>query len=143
MRLFSSQYFKSAISIENCGLAHLINSIPGCVILSYRITFVIAFLLLLTGAALNDERGEEKMNLGLYCYVVKPGVFAGGAALSLASVSLGIIYYIIVASAKHTDPAGGARQNQGIALAQPQFPPQDTQPPVFVHEDTYNRQQFP
>ncbi|XXG78112.1 hypothetical protein AAC387_Pa08g2124 [Persea americana] len=111
-----------------------------CFIVSW-ITFVLAFLLLLTGAALNDEHAEEKMYFG-YCYVVKPGVFSGGAVLSLVTVSLGIIYYLIVSSTKHMDP-WGAHQNQGIALAQPQFPPPNTQPPVFVHEDTYNRRQFP
>ncbi|RDX77545.1 hypothetical protein CR513_42308, partial [Mucuna pruriens] len=98
------------------------------------LTFVIGFLLLLTGAALNDQRGEESVYFGYYyCYVVKPGVFSGAAVLSLASVGSGIVYYISLTDKKNS------RQypypNQGvIAMAQPQIP---SQQPVFVHEDTY------
>ncbi|ONK58904.1 uncharacterized protein A4U43_C08F920 [Asparagus officinalis] len=108
------------------------------------ITFIIAFLLLLMGAALNDQRGNQNMYFGDYCYVVKPGVFAGGAVLSLASISLGIVYYVVLSLSKSTSAQtwGPSTQNQGIALGQPQIPPQSTQP-VFVHEDTYNRQQVP
>ncbi|KAK9192801.1 hypothetical protein WN944_003494 [Citrus x changshan-huyou] len=108
-------------------------------------TFVIAFLLLLTGAALNDQHGEESMYFGnYYCYVVKPGVFAGGAVLSLASVTLGILYYLTLHSAKNSGLWGNSSvpQEGGIAMGQPQFPPQRTQEPVFVHEDTYMRRQF-
>ncbi|RVX01753.1 hypothetical protein CK203_024356 [Vitis vinifera] len=117
-----------------------------------RFTFVIAFLLLLTGAALNDQHGEESMYFGnYYCYVVKPGVFAGAAVLSLASVTLGILYYLTLSSAKErNDPWPGpvapnqAQVGGGIAMGQPQFPPQNppNQDPVFVHEDTYMRRQF-
>lgn len=106
---------------------------------------MIAFLLLLTGAALNDQHGLESMYFGnYYCYVVKPGVFAGGAVLSLASVTLGILYYLTFTSAKSgNNPWGSSVPNQGgIAMGQPQFPPQNSQDPVFVHEDTYMRRQF-
>lgn len=112
---------------------------------SCRFTFVIAFLLLLTGAALNDQHGEESMYFGnYYCYVVKPGVFAGGAVLSLASVTLGILYYLTLHSAKNSGLWGNSSvpQEGGIAMGQPQFLPQRTQEPVFVHEDTYMRRQF-
>ncbi|KAK9272635.1 hypothetical protein L1049_003011 [Liquidambar formosana] len=116
-----------------------------CFVVSW-FTFVIAFLLLLTGAALNDQHGEESMYFSnYYCYVVKPGVFAGGAVLSLASVILGILYYCTLSSAKNTNAPFGnsAAPNQGsIAMGQPQIPPQNTQEPVFVHEDTYIRRQF-
>ncbi|XP_022746830.1 uncharacterized protein LOC111296674 [Durio zibethinus] len=109
-------------------------------------TFVIAFLLLLTGSALNDQHGEESVYFGnYYCYVVKPGVFAGGAVLAVASVIFGIFYYLSLNMAKNaTGPWGNAPiPNQGgIAMGQPQFPPQSSQDPVFVHEDTYNRRQF-
>lgn len=105
------------------------------------VSFIIAFLLLLTGAALNDQQGQERMYFGDYCYVVKSGVFSGGAVLSLASVALGIVYYVALSS-KNTQ-SWGADQNQGgIAMAHPQVPPAQANP-VFVHEDTYNRQQFP
>jgi hypothetical protein len=115
-----------------------------CFVVSW-FTFVIAFLLLLTGAALNDQHGEESVYFNYYCYVVKPGVFAGGALLSLASVILGLIYYITLTSAKIANNQWGnpSVPNQGgIAMGQPQFPPQTTQEPVFVHEDTYIRRQF-
>ncbi|CAI0425028.1 unnamed protein product, partial [Linum tenue] len=122
-------------------------------------TFVVAFLLLLTGAALNDQHGEQSMYFGnYYCYVVKPGVFAGGALLALASVTLGILYYLALNSAKsggsgsflwgghHPPTTTGPMNNSGIAMGQPQFPAQSssttTQDPVFVHEDTYMRRQF-
>ncbi|GAU45665.1 hypothetical protein TSUD_268330 [Trifolium subterraneum] len=116
-----------------------------CFVLSW-FTYVIAFLLLLTGAALNDRRGEENVYLGTYyCYVVKPGVFAGGAILSLASVAFGIVYYItLMEGKKASDPFGDSSYpNQGtIAMGQPQIPTQTSHDPVFVHEDTYIRRQF-
>ncbi|KAM7253784.1 hypothetical protein ACFE04_031466 [Oxalis oulophora] len=111
-------------------------------------TFVIGFLLLLTGAALNDQHGEGTMYFGsYYCYVVKPGVFAGGAVLSLASVTFGILYYLALTAAKNNTDSwtnnNSAAPNQGIAMGHPQFrPPQTTQDPVFVHEDTYRRRQL-
>ncbi|CAL5212709.1 unnamed protein product [Lathyrus oleraceus] len=117
----------------------------ACFVLSW-FTYLIAFLLLLTGAALNDQRGEESLYFGTYyCYVVKPGVFAGGAMLSLASVAFGIIYYITIMEGKNASNAFGnsSNPNQGnIAMGQPQIPTQTSQDPVFVHEDTYVRRQF-
>ncbi|KAL2226835.1 uncharacterized protein LOC105160232 [Sesamum indicum] len=132
-----------------------------CFIVSW-FTFVIAFLLLLTGAALNDQHGEENLYFGnYYCYVVKPGVFAGAAVLSLASVILGIIYYVTL-----TQEKAASVPQSGIAMGHPHFPPQymqsrpqfpppqnvqsqpqisppqNAQGPVFVHEDTYMRRQF-
>ncbi|KAG6650112.1 hypothetical protein CIPAW_06G020100 [Carya illinoinensis] len=82
-----------------------------CFVFSW-FAFVIAFLLLLTGAALNNQHSEVMYFGNYYCYVVKPGVFAG------------------------------VPNRGGIAMGQPQFPPQSTQEPVFVHEDTYIRRQF-
>ncbi|CAL9760374.1 unnamed protein product [Musa acuminata subsp. burmannicoides] len=106
------------------------------------VTFIIAFVLLLSGAALNDQWGQERMYFGEYCYVIRSGVFSGGAVLSLASVALGIVYYVSSSSPKNMQP-WSPQQNQGIALGQPQIPPQVQTTPVFVHEDTYIRQQFP
>lgn len=116
----------------------------------HRVTFIIAFLLLLTGAALNDQRGEEQRYWGNYCFVVKAGVFSGGAVLSMSCVCLGIGYYLTLSKNKNfTEPwHGGVRpppsNNDGISLGRPQIPPQnEQQQPVFVPEDTYRRQQFP
>ncbi|GAB4858199.1 hypothetical protein Ancab_009596 [Ancistrocladus abbreviatus] len=118
-----------------------------CFIVSW-FSFVLAFLLLLAGAALNDQHGTDSMyvNLGYYyCYVVKPGVFAGAAVLSLVSVVLGILYYLTLSSAKvgNSQWSGGPAvpTQSGIAMGQPQIPP-TSQDPVFVHEDTYIRRQF-
>lgn len=99
---------------------------------------------MLTGAALNDQHGEESVYFGnYYCYVVKPGVFAGGAILSLASVSLGILCYLTLTKAKMSNNASWVSgEGASIAMGQPQFPPQSTQGPVFVHEDTYARRQL-
>ncbi|XP_065854641.1 protein VASCULATURE COMPLEXITY AND CONNECTIVITY [Euphorbia lathyris] len=107
-----------------------------CFVVSW-FTFVIAFLLLLTGAALNDQHGEESMYFGnYYCYVVKPGVFGGGAVLALASVTLGILYYLTLNSSKSVN---NTTTSSGIAMGHPQVTSQD---PVFVHQDTYIRRQF-
>lgn len=112
-----------------------------CFVVSW-FTFVIAFLLLLTGAALNNQHGEENLYFGnYYCYVVKPGVFAGAAVLSLASIILGIIYYLTLTREKNTGDHPLTGQG-GIAMAQPQIPPQNAPNPVFVHEDTYMRRQL-
>ncbi|XP_078152343.1 protein VASCULATURE COMPLEXITY AND CONNECTIVITY-like isoform X2 [Carex rostrata] len=108
-----------------------------CFILSW-VTFVMAFLLLLGAAALNDRRYDENISYGNYCLVVKSGVFVGAGILSLTTVTLGLVYYITVESSKMmwAPPA-----NPGIAMGVPQVPPQSTEP-VFVHEDTYNRRQL-
>ncbi|XP_044497930.1 uncharacterized protein LOC123220010 [Mangifera indica] len=116
-----------------------------CFVVSW-ITFVIAFLLLLTGAALNDQNGEEGLYFGsYYCYVVKPGVFAGGAVLALATVALGILYYLNLNSVKNNNSNQWSNtsgpHDGGIAMGQPQFPPPTCEDPVFVHEDTYMRRQ--
>ncbi|XP_058000226.1 uncharacterized protein LOC110653592 [Hevea brasiliensis] len=66
----------------------------ACFVVSW-FAFVIAFLLLLTGAALNDQHGEVSFYFGIYyCYVVKPEVFACSTVSALASVILGILYYL-------------------------------------------------
>lgn len=136
-----------------------------CFIVSW-FTCVIAFLLLLTGAALNDQHGDESLYLGgYYCYVVKPGVFAGASILSLASICLGLIYYLILNTEKNRESSWATASvpppQVNIAMGQPQFPQQyprgppaptpspptpattnTTEGPVFVHEDTYMRRQF-
>ncbi|KAF6135836.1 hypothetical protein GIB67_028155 [Kingdonia uniflora] len=126
--------------------SHLSNSSCSASLICfvYWFTFVMAFLLLLfTGAALNERHEKEKIYFANHCYVVKPGVFTGGSLLSLASVTLGIVYYLTVSSAKDRFTSAGPNQG-GIAMGQPQFPPQSTQQePVFVHEDTYLRRQNP
>ncbi|KFK25935.1 hypothetical protein AALP_AA8G182200 [Arabis alpina] len=111
-----------------------------CFIISW-FTFIVAFLVLLTGAALNDEHREETMYAGTYfCYIVKPGVFSIGSVLSLVTIALGIVYYLCLNSSKHNF-AATTNQGGGIAMGQPQIP-ERVEDPVFVHEDTYMRRQF-
>ncbi|URE37198.1 hypothetical protein MUK42_08086 [Musa troglodytarum] len=107
-----------------------------------RVTFIIALVLLLSGAALNDKWGLERAYFGKYCYVVESGVFTGGAVLSLASVALGIVYYVSSTLPKNIQ-VSNPQQNQGISLGHSNIPLGTRTTPVFVHEDTYIRQQFP
>ncbi|KAF5450863.1 hypothetical protein F2P56_031180 [Juglans regia] len=96
------------------------------------ITFVVAIILLVAAVALNNKNGAESIHSEYACYVVKPGVFAGGALLSVASVVLGIAYYLTLISVKKSsinNPASGSLSgiNEGgpaawIAMGQPQFP---------------------
>ncbi|XP_023551924.1 uncharacterized protein LOC111809750 [Cucurbita pepo subsp. pepo] len=121
-----------------------------CFVVSW-FTFVIAFLLLLTGAALNGGRNEQSSYFDYYyCYVLKPGVFAVATVVGAASLALGLFYYLILNSAKNDPNVWGNPSippPANIAMAQPQFPPPPpaqptTADPVFVHEDTYTRRQF-
>ena len=105
-------------------------------------TFIIALVLLLSGAALNDKWGQERVYFGKYCYVIESGVFTGGAVLSLASVALGIFYYVSSTLPKNIQ-VSNPQQNQGISLGHSNIPPGTQTTLVFVHEDTYIRQQFP
>lgn len=107
-----------------------------------------ASILLLAGAALNNEHGinRESSYSGYYsCYVVKPGVFAGGAVLSILTVIFGIIYYLTLISGNSsimminndqsgnpsaTNYQGGRAGEMAIAMGQPQFPPKSTQEPA-------------
>ncbi|PKI76128.1 uncharacterized protein LOC116192863 [Punica granatum] len=112
----------------------------GCLVGSW-FTFAVAFFLLLTAAAMNKRHGAFSTDFGsYYCYVVKPGVFAGGAALSIVSVTLGMLYYLTLISPSDNDAA--ALHQEGITPGQSKLPIQRSQGPVFVHEDTYRRRQF-
>lgn len=108
-----------------------------CTALSW-FTYVVA-VFILTSAVFNDENGHH------FCYVVKPGLFATAAFLSLCAVVFGILSYITVQSAKNRgDPWArpAATEQPGIAMGQPQFPQQTSQEPVFVHDDTFMRRQI-
>lgn len=105
-----------------------------------RITFMIAIGLLLTGATLNDRRGQQVYKDGsIYCYVIKPGVSAVGAVLSALSSIFGVFYYQTLNS-KAKDASNAPILIQGgVIVAQPQFPSEN---PDFVNGDAYNKQQF-
>ncbi|KAK6936572.1 DESIGUAL/Modifying wall lignin-1/2 [Dillenia turbinata] len=107
------------------------------------VAFAIAFLILLTAAALNTRTDTY-----YYCHAVRAGVFSVAGVLSIVTVALGIFYYLAPSPRKNESSswANPAIPTQGgIAMAQPQFPQpsaQTTQGPVFVHEDTYVRRQY-
>ncbi|GLJ23826.1 hypothetical protein SUGI_0452480 [Cryptomeria japonica] len=106
-----------------------------CLILSW-VTFIISFSVLLAGAALNDQHNEDEAFFSTYCYVVKTGVFAGGAVLSLVTVVLDIIYYTIASAVKNS--AAWMHENQDVSMTQSQSGTQNTQP-VFVPENAYTQ----
>ncbi|KAL1316882.1 hypothetical protein HN51_069014 [Arachis hypogaea] len=94
-----------------------------CSILSW-VTFVVAILLLVMGAIFNNVHKESGYSDNYSCVVVKPGVFAAGAILSVASIATGITYYLLLAAGKSAGiPSDNSSYpNQGaIATAQPQF----------------------
>uniref|UniRef100_A0ACD5TFF7 Uncharacterized protein n=1 Tax=Avena sativa TaxID=4498 RepID=A0ACD5TFF7_AVESA len=101
-----------------------------CAIVSW-IAAVIAFGLLVQGAALNATGAREASALGL-CYVIKDGIFAGAAVLTLAATALGLTSYILLrrqpGAAAAAPKTGGGEQlpagAAGIAMGQPQFPQQ-------------------
>ncbi|KAJ0802810.1 putative modifying wall lignin-1/2 [Helianthus annuus] len=66
---------------------------------------VIALILLFGGAALNNREGGQIDSYGrIACYVVKPGILAAGAVLSLLSAIFGIVAYVSASSAKQMRP---------------------------------------
>ncbi|RYR10294.1 hypothetical protein Ahy_B05g078770 isoform D [Arachis hypogaea] len=97
----------------------------SCVLVcSILVTFVVAILLLVMGAIFNNVHKESGYSDNYSCVVVKPGVFAAGAILSVASIATGITYYLLLAAGKSAGiPSDNSSYpNQGaIATAQPQF----------------------
>jgi Protein of unknown function (DUF1218) len=89
---------------------------------------VIAVILLILGAV-NNGPGDETRSIDTNCYVVKPGIFAGGAICALFTMALSITAYII--SSPHTSAASKPTdvQLQGVAIGipQPQYPPAQPQ----------------
>ena len=97
-----------------------------------RLTFFIATGLLIAGAARNNGSGSGTTYSGGYyyleCYYARPGVFAAGGALSGVSVLLGIFYFLSMSKDANKRPGTSAPngQDQGVAVGQPQFPPNNT-----------------
>nr|VDD19580.1 unnamed protein product [Brassica oleracea] len=104
-----------------------------CFIVSW-FTFVLAFLVLLYGAALNDEHAEEAtFPDARFCYTVGTGVFSTGSVLSVVTIALGIVYYLGLNSSNQNVGVTRTVANQGggIAMGQPQIPERG-EDPVFV-----------
>ncbi|KAK8657014.1 hypothetical protein V6N13_098948 [Hibiscus sabdariffa] len=104
------------------------------------ITFIIAMVLLLIGAKLSERHDEAVVRNGYYyCYVMKSGVFAGGAVLAALCCIFGIIYYHTIKS-EGEDAGNTPFPNEGgMAMAQPQFPVEN---PDFLHGHVHMKRQF-
>ncbi|KAD5508309.1 hypothetical protein E3N88_16012 [Mikania micrantha] len=95
---------------------------------------VIAVILLLTAARLNNKQGGEVDSYGyiIICYVVKPGIFAAGAILAFLSTVLGIAGYVTSTPPSQTNTSPVVAIPMG-ANVDPEknpmpFPPQQYQP---------------
>ncbi|EMS47527.1 hypothetical protein TRIUR3_12610 [Triticum urartu] len=104
-----------------------------CAVFSW-IAAVVAFGLLVEGAKWNDTGTRYSSGYG-GCYVLKDGIFAGGAVLTLVATALGLTSYIMLSTqpaAPATANATAAPPKEGeqmpaaaeIPTAQPQFPQQ-------------------
>ncbi|CAH1424795.1 unnamed protein product [Lactuca virosa] len=103
---------------------------------------VIAVILLLTAAGLNNRQGGQIDSYGyITCYVVKPGIFAAGAILALLSAVFGIGAYLTISSATQdaTGPTGPLPVGAGVDLEK--YPQQYT-PQQYTHQQ-YPPQQYP
>ncbi|XP_076905697.1 protein MODIFYING WALL LIGNIN-1-like [Bidens hawaiensis] len=98
---------------------------------------VIAVILLLTAAGLNNRQGGEVDAYGyIACYVVKPGIFAAGAILALLSAVFGIAAYITLAPPSQTNAYPVVAIPMGTANVDPEknpvpFPPQQYPPQQY------------
>nr|BAJ91344.1 predicted protein [Hordeum vulgare subsp. vulgare] len=101
-----------------------------CAVFSW-IMAIIAFALLVSGTAWNATVTRSPSAIGL-CYVLKDGIFAGGAVLTLVATALGVTSYVMLrrqpmtattAAPKEGEQAGAA----GTTMGQPQFPQQPPQ----------------
>ncbi|KAK9732481.1 hypothetical protein RND81_04G003000 [Saponaria officinalis] len=123
---------------------HWTVSVLCCIVSCF--TYVVAFFVLSVGAVLNSKYEAQPVYIDSdgtsSCYVVGTGIFAMASVLSLASVTIDILYF---SSEKNVDSRFNSTTspNQGgIAMGQAQVPP-ISHDPVFVQEDTYVRRQFP
>uniref|UniRef100_A0A8I6W7E6 Uncharacterized protein n=2 Tax=Hordeum vulgare subsp. vulgare TaxID=112509 RepID=A0A8I6W7E6_HORVV len=106
------------------------NRIVGviCAVFSW-IAAVVAFGLLVNGAAWNAT-GTRDSSLYGSCYVLKDGIFAGGAVLTLIATALGLTSYIMLTTQPATTAAAAAPMEgeqmpagtPGMATGLPQLP---------------------
>ncbi|KAM0024196.1 putative modifying wall lignin-1/2 [Helianthus debilis subsp. tardiflorus] len=116
------------------------NSTPISKLLSVLswVATVIAVLLLLTAAGLNNKEGGQVDSYGYFtCYVVKPGIFAAGAVLALLSAVFGIAAYVTVAP-----PTLQTTTNPAVAFpVGANVDPEKS--PVPMYPQQYPPQQYP
>ncbi|CAI9288934.1 unnamed protein product [Lactuca saligna] len=113
------------------------------------IASVIAVILLLTAAALNNRQVGQIDSYGtvIRCYVVKPGIFAAGAILALLSAVFGICAYLTISSVTlaATGPTGPLPVGAGVDLEKfpQQYPPQQYPRQKYPPDQQYPPQQYP
>ncbi|KAJ7570609.1 hypothetical protein O6H91_01G128000 [Diphasiastrum complanatum] len=95
------------------------------------ITFFNGFMLLLAGATLNSEHQADYHRADGECFIVKPGIFAGGALLTLTTAAVGIIYYLAISTVKNessvSEPGIFVREAHGSQNSHPIFVTRDQQ----------------
>ncbi|KAL8095584.1 protein VASCULATURE COMPLEXITY AND CONNECTIVITY-like [Apium graveolens] len=100
-------------------------------------TFIVAFLMLLLGSAVNDKKAEETGYFNdFYCTAARSGIFTMGAILSLATVILGILAYASEESSKNRgDPWSPSvvPEQPGIAMGQARR----SQDGMFFQDENY------
>lgn len=93
-----------------CCCTRNVNKVPSrnisiatlCLFLSW-ITFGFSFFLMAAGSSMNQRQPYKNQWIDDECYVVKPGVFAAAAALSLLTVMLDMVFYLAITTKKVED----------------------------------------
>lgn len=93
-----------------CCCTRNVNKVPSrnisiatlCLFLSW-ITFGFSFFLMAAGSSMNQRQPYKNQWIDNECYVVKPGVFAAAAALSLLTVMLDMVFYLAITTKKVED----------------------------------------
>ncbi|XP_047044249.1 uncharacterized protein LOC124648551 [Lolium rigidum] len=111
-----------------------------CAVVSW-IAAVIAFALFVDGAAVNGEGLRETDTFG-QCFILKDGIFAGAAILTLAATALGITSYVLLGRQTDAAAAAAPKAGGGIAMGQPQFP-QQSPPQWYGQAPPPNYPQYP
>ncbi|KAK9079698.1 hypothetical protein SSX86_001371 [Deinandra increscens subsp. villosa] len=102
---------------------------------------VVAVVLLLSAAGLNNRQGGEVDSYGyITCYVVKPGIFAAGAILALLSAFFGIAAYVTLSQQPQTTTnpsitlpvyANVDPEKNPMPFPPQQYPPQQNPPQQY------------
>lgn len=93
-----------------CCCTRNVNKVPSrnisiatlCLFMSW-ITFGFAFFLLAAGSSMNQRQPYKNQWIDDECYVVKSGVFAVAAALSLLTVMSNMVFYLAITTKKVED----------------------------------------
>lgn len=98
--------------------------------ISCRLVFIGAFVMLVFGAILNNASTLAKSDTlddeTIGCSIAKSGLFIAAGVLCVISVALGLVAYIaLISNEKKTIPRSGVpnvANEDGVATAQPQMP---------------------